>query len=734
MRIKKKLTWTLGYSHSPDIVPKDFIPARVPGAVQLDMRRKCGLPDYNYGTNVQQYEWMEKAFWHYRTTAYVEDTKGDIPYLVLESIEYRYDIRLNGRSVCVGEGLYTPVALNLSDYTGQTIAIEVIVYPAPVRPGTSYRRQEYSASCKPAFSYGWDWSPRLIALGLCGDAYLEYRPTAAIEEFSLTYTLAPDLSAADVTVTFATLGQSSLLRFTLYSPDGESAYSVDKQAPACRDSFTFTLKHPELWWPSGHGEQNQYTAALQSFTTTSIADSLEQRTGFRRIKLVMNAGEWERPEGLPATQRRAPITMEINGRRIFAKGSNWVPPDFFLANMAEESYREQLRLVKEAHMNMLRVWGGGYINKEAFYTLCDQLGILVWQEFPLACANYPDDEDYLSVLEQESVSIIKRLRSHPCLALWSGGNELFNEWSGLTNQSLALRLLEKNCYDLDRHTPFIATSPLYGMGHGHYVMRADGQEALQIFRSKDYTAYTEFGCAAPSPYTYLQQYIPADELETVEPGGSYELHHAVNAWRSKSDWFSKEIVEYFCGKTDTVKETAEKGVYVQGLMYQYVFEEIRKQWPTCSMALNWCFNEPWPTAAGNSLINYPAIPKPAYERVKNALRDAKASIRPEKLLWRFGEKCSIGLWILNDTPRPLASGTISAFLSWDDKEMPLLTWTYEAVPAMEKQQGPSLFFQVPVAADGRFYIRLEASQPDLSDRFPLLCRSSEEQETIDTQV
>ena len=135
--------------------------------------------------------------------------------------------------------------------------------------------------------------------------------------------------------------------------------------------------------------------------------------------------------------------------------------------MTEEVYLEQLRLVKEAHMNMLRVWGGGYINREAFYTLCDQLGILVWQEFPLACANYPDDEDYLSVLEQESVSILKRLRRHPCLALWSGGNELFNEWSGMTNQSLALRLLEKNCYDLDRHTPFIATSPLYGMGHGH---------------------------------------------------------------------------------------------------------------------------------------------------------------------------------------------------------------------------------------------------------------------------
>lgn len=231
MRVKKDLTWTLGYSHSPDVVPKDFIPARVPGAVQLDMRREYGLPDYNYGTNVRQYEWMEKAFWHYRTTAYVESSKEYTPYLVLEGIEYRYSIRLNGRSVYDGEGLYTPVALNLSDYIGQTIAIDVIVYPAPIRPGTSYRQQEYSASCKPAFSYGWDWSPRLIALGLCGGAYLEYRPAAAIEEFSLTYTLASDLSAAHVTVTFHTLGQPSLLRFLLNRPDGEPAYSTEMQAP-----------------------------------------------------------------------------------------------------------------------------------------------------------------------------------------------------------------------------------------------------------------------------------------------------------------------------------------------------------------------------------------------------------------------------------------------------------------------------------------------------------------------
>ena len=126
-------------------------------------------------------------------------------------------------------------------------------------------------------------------------------------------------------------------------------------------------------------------------------------------------------------------------------------------------------LVRDAHMNILRIWGGGFVNKESFFELCDELGIMVWQEFPLACNEYPDEEHYLSVLKKEATSIVRRLRTHPCAILYCGGNELFNNWSLMTDQHHALRLLNAVCYEEDRCTPFIATSPLNGMGHGSYL-------------------------------------------------------------------------------------------------------------------------------------------------------------------------------------------------------------------------------------------------------------------------
>ena len=119
-------------------------------------------------------------------------------------------------------------------------------------------------------------------------------------------------------------------------------------------------------------------------------------------------------------------------------------------------------------MNLIRVWGGGIVNKDSFFEQCDRLGLMVWQEFPLACNGYPDDPSYLAVLEQEAVSMLLRLRSHPCMVIWCGGNELLNKWSGMTIQSHPLRLLDSLCFRYDRQTPYLPASPLFGMAHGHY--------------------------------------------------------------------------------------------------------------------------------------------------------------------------------------------------------------------------------------------------------------------------
>lgn len=166
----------------------------------------------------------------------------------------------------------------------------------------------------------------------------------------------------------------------------------------------------------------------------------------------------EEDSEFPKSRSNPPITLEINGRRIFCKGTNWVNPDIFPGRLTAETYRKLLELAREANMNMLRVWGGGIVNKESFFELCDEMGLMVWQEFSLACNLYPDTPEYLKVLDQESRSINMRLRKHPSVVLWSGGNELFNSWSGMTDQSLPLRMLNANCYEFNPEIPFLMTS------------------------------------------------------------------------------------------------------------------------------------------------------------------------------------------------------------------------------------------------------------------------------------
>ncbi len=394
------------------------------------------------------------------------------------------------------------------------------------------------------------------------------------------------------------------------------------------DAASAVLERPRLWWPAGEGDPELYT--LEVILNGVVAHS--QRVGFRRVRLVMHAGAWQGPAGFPKSRSEPPITLEVNGRVIFARGSNWVCPEIFPGKISEETYRPLLELARAAHFNLLRTWGGAIINKESFYEICDELGLLVWTEFPLACNLYDGDGEYLRVLDQESRSIIRRVRQHASLALWCGGNELFNAWSGMTDQSLALRLLNKNCYELDRDTPFIASAPLGGMGHGDYRFRDEhGRELFQIFAEARNTAYSEFGCPGPSSVDYLKTFIPESELFPPRPGTAWETHHGLGAWEmDPGTWLCQASIEHYFGPTQTLEQLVARGQLMQAEGYKLIFEEARRQQPVCSMALNWCFNEPWPSAANNNLVSWPHRPKPAYYAVQAACRPVLASARVAK--------------------------------------------------------------------------------------------------------
>lgn len=705
--MRSELKWTLAYSDTPEGELSAFYPAKVPGTVQEAMAA-LGMPSYMTGDHEDEYRWMEDKYWHCRASFSVP-AEGHSA-LILEGVDYEYDLFVNGEKLLHHEGMFTGTRTELDRWRGQDISVLVLIYPAPKVPDCRYERglgNEAAQSCKSAFSYGWDWCPRHVTLGIDCPVYISTVNEADIVTFDCSYRLSEALDEARLCVSYA-LSAKCEASLTLTDPAGR-----DIRTEALREmdgNLSFTLPAPLLWYPCGYGEQPVYTLTLRTPDT-----AVRRNIGFRRVRLETNEGTWEEQMATDIKScARPPMTLSVNGERIFAAGSNWVPPEMSRSMLDKERTAELLRLLKDANMNIIRIWGGGYIHPRWFYDLCDSMGILVWQEFPLACSDYFDNDRYLNVLRRESVSILRQLRLHPCLALWCGGNELFTDWSRMTPQRKAVRLLDAMALEEDGDTPFIYTSPQAGVGHGPYeLLLSDGRETLEDFCDGDYAAYTEFGCGAPSEYEYLESFMSAEELARPFASPIWEKRHAVR-------WFHPESIRKLTGCADDLRSLTVAGNEAQCAMYAAMFEEVRRQWPHASMAINWCFNEPWPTAAGNGLVNYPALPRPSYWAVKDALRPRKLSLRFRRIAWRPGEEMELTCFLLNGSSEAIPGGEAEIKLAANGMEAVLGRWAYDELAPRTNEKGIVIRFTVPSASDGRLSLLIRSqNDPALNAEYRL---------------
>ncbi len=719
---KQFLTWTLSHTSNLSEPLKDPIAATVPGAVQLDYAKAFGYAPYSYGMNFKQFDWMEDEYFVYDTVLDFTCAPDERATLSFGGIDYAYEILIDGTCLVRGEGMFTPLELDVTSYSGKRAALRVILDPIPKYPGAPRNRQQAKACCKPASSYEWDWHPRLVPSGIWEEAYVCIRPKGAPTAIEASYRLSDALDQVTVNARVRTHGAAAL-SVSLISPTGktvaQTAVSVGESG--CAD-VTLTLDAPALWYPRGYGEQPIYT--LQATST----DTLTRKLGFRRSKLIENTGAQIYESAFPKGPIPAPMQLEINGRRIFAKGSNWVNTEIFPSMMTPNRYDELLELVVSANMNILRMWGGQFINHEYFYERCDELGIMIWQEFMLSCNLHPDDDNYLAVLKQEATTIIKRLRTHPSLAFWCGGNELFNSWSGLTCQSHPLRLLDALCYEHDRFTPFNMTSPLHGVAHGSYVKvqfpdedrkKGDythGEEFLCALKRSRSTAYTEFGCNGAAPKEYLLKYIMDEETyaDCNDQNDVWVAHHAFKAW-TEFAWLGVPEVVHFFGGYDDVDDLIEKSIYLQDLCYKSMFEEMRRQAPLCSMAINWDFNEPWPCAAGNSLVSWPAEPKSCLTAVAEALRPTLLSLSAPRNRYLTDETFTGEVWMLNDSDLTTKPCTANVYLIDGDTKTLLAAVAVPGADARSNARGGSFSFAVTPMLSERFAIAVESEEnPDIN--------------------
>ena len=727
---KYPFVWTVGHHTATEPEPAQWISATVPGAVQLDWAKAHNWPDYWFGDNCKEYAWMENEFWTYRTTLdFPSPTADEALFFVCGGVDYQFEVWLNGTCLHQQEGMFTPVRLDLTDRAKPGDDLRVLVFPAPkLSPGLGKATHSIT-NCKPTVSKGWDFHPPLNPLGIWRETFLEIGPRQRIHDCELFYELSRDLKTAKIwqAVTVADPAAARVV-WRLKNPAGGTIIERDVELTGRVLEMEAELSDPELWWTHDLGKPALYTNEVELRKVAGeVLDRRTSRVGFRTVKLVPYEGAWDAPDLFPKTRVPPPITVELNGRHIFSRGTNLVCPSIFPGTVTRETYQPLVAAMKETNFNLVRLWGGAIVPPDEFYDLCDETGILVWQEFPLACAFYPDEPGYLSVLDVESKSIIKRLRSRPSLAFWCGGNELFNFWSSNTDQSQALRMLNRNCFDLDPQRSFIMTSPLMGMGHGNYVFYdwKDDQECFSLFFGESNTAYTEFGNGGSTSAEHIRTFIPAEQLFPPARGTSWQTHHALDAWEGDIDThLCPKTIERYLGPSTTLEELCAKSQRLQAISLQVQYEEARRQKPKCSMALGWCFNEPWPNAANCSVIAWPFLPKPALASVRAACRPVLASARIGKFMWQPGELFSAELWLLSDSPDPVGPLEMEAKIECDGRLENAVTWTTPKVARHQNQRGPRFEFQLPQSTGKNFTLHLHVrGRPEVDSIYPLIFAS-----------
>lgn len=721
------MNWTVGWSDSMDKTPERFVEAVVPGAAQLDIARDLNYPDYTVSDNFRMFSWMEDVCFTYRSEFDAPSFKRDEKvWFCSKGIDYSFEIRLNGETLLVQEGMFTPVRLDITDHLQKHNLLEVVIDKVPKCHNNSIDRSQAIYSAKPPVSYGWDWHPRLIPSGIWDETGLQVCKKTHIDSHAVEYRLSDDFTSADIKVNAEVSdAKGCTLEWKLFDREGALAASATGKPG---DVLHATLNNPKLWWCHDHGDPYLYTYRLDlKDSKGQIVQKVEGRTGFRRIRLVINEGVWNEHNGFPTTRNNVPAQFELNGRRIFAKGTNWLAPDIFIGRIEAPLYDGLLDLAVKANFNALRCWGGCAVSKDSFFDLCDEKGILVWQEFPLSCNGYPDDDHYLEVLGKEAESIIKRVHPHPCLALWCGGNELFNSWSRMDDQSLPLRMLNSICLRMSPEIPFNATSPLMGMGHGCYLFRMGDQTIFDWMGNSHNTAYTEFGMPSVSPREVLEHIIPADQLFPPRPGGAWEAHHAFNAWEMLNTWLDEPTLTEYFGKAENLDELIANSQLLQCEGYKYIYEEARRKKPYSGMALNWCFNEPWPSAVNNSLVVWPMIVKPALAAVSDACRPVCSSARFTKYQWTSGENFECELWLLNDSFESEGkSYRLSAYIESEEGVKTELTasgskvWDTGALHDNANAKGPVFSGRIPDTASKTFSLKVKVEgHPELDASYVL---------------
>lgn len=640
--------------------------ATVPGCNYLDLIANDLIKDPFYGTNEKDLYWVSEKDWEYTKTFELQDDilKAEKINLVCKCLDTICDIFVNGNLIGKAENHHLCYKFDIKEYATAKNEIKIRFY-SPVKYVLDKQKVETTpANCnglngiphirKPQCHFGWDWGPVLTPSGISDDIYVEGLNIAQISNVLINQNHSEDSVKLTINVSADNFDKKDLdCKVKVFAPNGKlleekSFELVDK------GSVDFNIENPELWWIkdiSATEKQPLYAVNVEILHKGKAIDEQNKRIGLRTIKLNQDVDKFGKN-----------FQFVLNGKPIFAKGANWIPSDSFVNRTTKEKLEYYIKSAADCNFNMIRVWGGGYYESDDFYDLCDEYGIIVWQDFAFACQPYPFFIDTFreNVLKEVEYQV-QRLRHHASLGLWCGNNEIelmAIAWKLRTNyvawtEKFFWDILPEAVSRFDKVTPYIAGTPV-GVSHDngfsndnvgdtHLWAVWHGLKPMNYYRKRMTRFCSEFG---------FESLPDIKTIETYAKPEDYSLTSEVFTNHQKCASGNMKMAFYIASRF-RLPMKFEDYIYLSQICEQECIRDATEHWRRnkgrCNGSLFWQYNDCWPVCSWSS-VDY-------YGNFKALQYTSKHFFAPLMLSIEDSKK-KIDLYVINDTLKAY-EGTIN---------------------------------------------------------------------------
>ena len=602
----------------------DWYTATVPGCVHTDLLHNKLIDDPFYRDNEKKQQWIEKKDWEYTAKFEVpaKILERERVELVFEGLDTYAKVYLNEKLLLNADNMFRTWRVDSKQLLKAGANTLRIFFRSPVNeilplmaklnyqlPAPNDQGEKTSPFTRKApYHYGWDWGPRFVTSGIWRPVSLQAWDHARVNDLNIVVKkTSPEVAVLTATVEIdaTTAGAATILLENLTNKVVAGEKQIQLEKGTNQLSFDFTVTRPALWWPNGLGAQPLYSFRARSLVNGRVTDERVARTGLRTMELRQQRDE-----------AGETFMFVVNGVPVFAKGGNWIPADSFPSRTTREKYRYFIQSVRDSNMNMLRVWGGGIYEADDFYELCDEMGIMVWQDFMFACSMYPADQQFLESVRAEAIDNVKRLRNHPSVVLWAGNNEVEAAWMNWGwRQNLPASLwddykkifhgvLQEVCATFDPSRPYWPSSPRGGLDDDPDSMRSGDLHFWRVWHfAEPFTDYEKLTPRFMSEYGF-QSFPNIETVKSFTIPSDRDIESPIMLAHQRHPRGNELVREYMLRDYPQPKDF-ESFLYVSQVLQaegiRIGAEHLRRIMPHNMGSLYWQINDCWPVASWSSI-------------------------------------------------------------------------------------------------------------------------------------